>query len=62
MKNKKVKQSMRDHVEHWTDYYCENGTFEHYQAVCNRAIGLFKPNLKLCGVASLTAEQHRSIK
>lgn len=60
MKNKTAKQSMRDHVEYWTEYYCENGTFEHYQSVCNRAIGLFKPHLKLCGVVSLTADQLRS--
>ena len=59
MKNKKAKQSMRDHVEYWTDYHCENSSFEHYQAVCNRAIGLFKPHLKLCGTVSLTANQLR---
>ncbi|AUR94781.1 hypothetical protein NVP1198B_71 [Vibrio phage 1.198.B._10N.286.54.F4] len=59
MKNKKVKQSMRDHVEYWTCYHCENSSYERYVSVCNRAIGLFKPNLKFCGVVSLTADQLR---
>ncbi|AUR92510.1 hypothetical protein NVP1173O_34 [Vibrio phage 1.173.O._10N.261.55.A11] len=62
MKNKRVKQMMRDHIEYWVDYHCENSSYDLYQSVCNRAIGLFKPHLKLCGVVSLYAKQHRAIK
>ena len=62
MKNKKVKQSLRDHVEYWTNYHCENSSYDRYIAVCNRAIGLFKPHLKLCGTVSLTAQQLRETK
>lgn len=53
MKNKRVKQMMRDHVEFWADYLCENGSYEHYISVCNRAVGLFKPHLKLQGKVSI---------
>ena len=54
--NKKIKRSMRDSIELWTEYFSENGTYEHYIAVCNRAVGLGK-NLGLMGTASLTANQ-----
>ena len=53
MKNKAVKSMMRDHVEFWTDYLCEHGSYDHYTSVCNRAIGLFKPHLKLQGTVSI---------
>ncbi len=61
MNNKKVKQMMRDNIEHWTEYHCEYSSRERYTEVCNRACGLFK-NLNMMGVQSLTANQLKGIK